>query len=197
MKRLIRGAGFYPSALWDDRVGLVNDFPDWDGTLAENAVGKVFVKTTTDNPSSGSATYTNFAEFSNGSFTGRGFKFQALLETTDTAQNVVIQEVGYRAEMPVRSEQSDELSSDTNNDGTGSATSVNITFQNAFFVGTTSITGIPKPIVNISAQNMATGDFFELTNISGTGFTVHFKNAAGATQIRKFNYLAVGYGKKV
>ena len=99
--------------------------------------------------------------------------------------------------MPVRSEQSDELSSDTNNDGTGSATSVNITFQNAFFVGTTSITGIPKPIVNISAQNMATGDFFELTNISGTGFTVHFKNAAGATQIRKFNYLAVGYGKKV
>ena len=197
LKRLIRGAGFYPSALWDDRVGLVNDFPDWDGTLAENAVGKVFVKTTTDNPSSGSATYTNFAEFSNGSFTGRGFKFQALLETTDTAQNVVIQEVGYRAEMPVRSEQSDELSSDTNNDGTGSATSVNITFQNAFFVGTTSITGIPKPIVNISAQNMATGDFFELTNISGTGFTVHFKNAAGATQIRKFNYLAVGYGKKV
>ena len=196
LKRLIRGAGFYPSNLWDDRVGLVNDFPDWDGTLAENAVAKVLVKTTTDNPSSGTATYTNFTEFSNGSFEGRGFKFQALLETTDSAQNVVIQEVGYRAEMPVRTEQSDELESkDPSNPSL--AIPVNITFQNAFFVGTNTITGIPKPIVNISAQDMATGDFFELTNISGTGFTVEFKNAAGQTQIRKFNYLAVGYGKGV
>ncbi len=196
LKRLIRGAGFYPSSLWDDRVGLVNDFPDWDGVLAENAIGKVFVKTTTDNPNSGSPTYTPFTEFSNGTFKGRGFKFQTRLETTDTAQNVVIQEVGYRAEMPVRTEQSGELESKDPSNPT-IAIPVNVTFQFPFFIGTSSITGVPKPIINISAQNMQTGDFFELTNISGTGFTVEFKNAAGATQIRKFNYLAVGFGKGV
>ena len=200
LKRLIRGAGFFPSALWDDRVGLVNDFPDWDGVLAENAIGKVFVKTTTDNPNSGSPTYTPFTEFSNGTFKGRGFKFQTRLETTDTAQNVVIQEVGYRAEMPVRTEQSVELESKDPQNPTVPIP-VNVTFQFPFFTGTTALQAqgftCPKPIINISAQNMQTGDFFELTNISGTGFTIEFKNAAGATQIRKFNYLAVGYGKGV
>ena len=98
--------------------------------------------------------------------------------------------------MPVRTEQSGELESKDPSNPT-IAIPVNVTFQFPFFIGTSSITGVPKPIINISAQNMQTGDFFELTNISGTGFTVHFKNAAGATQIRKFNYLAVGFGKGV
>ena len=42
---------------------------------------------------------------------------------------------------------------------------------------------------------MATGDFFELSSISGTSFTVHFKNSSGASIIRQFTYSAVGFGK--
>ena len=42
---------------------------------------------------------------------------------------------------------------------------------------------------------MVTGDYFELTNISGTGFTVHFKNSSGASIDRNFTYNAVGFGK--
>ena len=42
---------------------------------------------------------------------------------------------------------------------------------------------------------MASGDYFEVSGISGTGFTVHFKNSSNASISRNFNYSAVGFGK--
>ena len=36
---------------------------------------------------------------------------------------------------------------------------------------------------------------YELTNISGTGFTVHFKDSSNASISRNFTYSAVGFGK--
>jgi hypothetical protein len=42
---------------------------------------------------------------------------------------------------------------------------------------------------------MATGDYFEVTNVSGTGFTVHFKNSSNASINRNFTFTAVGFGK--
>ena len=99
----------------------------------------------------------------------------------------MVQQLGYSAEMPSRTEQSDVIAS-----GAGAKA---VTFTAPFFVGTSSITGIPKPSVNISPQNMATGDYFELSSISGTGFTVHFKNSSNASIDRNFTYSAVGFGK--
>ena len=54
---------------------------------------------------------------------------------------------------------------------------------------------IVNPSVVISPQNMATGDYFELSSISGTGFTVHFKNSSNASINRNFTYSATGFGK--
>ena len=51
------------------------------------------------------------------------------------------------------------------------------------------------PSVGITASNMASGDYFVLSNISSTGFTVHFKNSSNASIDRNFNYQAVGFGK--
>ena len=103
-----------------------------------------------------------------------------------------IQQLGYTATMPSRTEQSTVIAS-----GSGAKA---VTFTAPFFVGTSGITGIPKPSVNITPQHssskqMATGDYFELTNISGTGFTVHFKNSSGGSIDRDFTYSAVGFGK--
>ena len=186
LKRHFQSAGFYPSALFDSKTGLVDTWPTWDGDVADRVNAKLAVRTTTDNPSS-SPTYTSFNEVANGTFKGRGFQFRATLETTDPAQNIVVQELGYSAEMPSRTEQSSVIAS-----GAGAKA---VTFTAPFFVGTSSITGIPKPSVNISPQNMATGDYFELSSISGTGFTVHFKNSSNASIDRNFTYSAVGFGK--
>ena len=184
LKRHFQGAGFFPSALWDDRVGLVDSFVDWDGDAADSANAKLAVRTSTDMSS-----YTDFNDFANGTFKGRGFQFRATLETSDPAQNMLVQQLGYSAEMPSRTEQSAVIAS-----GSGAKA---VTFTHPFFVGTSGLGNLNNflPSVNISPQNMGTKEFYELTNISGTGFTVHFKNESGGSIDRNFTYSAVGFGK--
>ena len=186
LKRHFQGVGFYIGDQFDNRTDLIDTWTDFDGIVANDANAKIAVRTTVDNPSS-SPTYSSFNDFANGTFKGRGFQFRITLNTNDVAQNMNLQQAGYTATMPLRTEQSSVIAS-----GGGAKA---VVFASPFFVGTSSITGIPKPSVNISPQNMATGDFFELTNISGTGFTVHFKNSSNASIDRNFTYSAVGFGK--
>ena len=161
---------------------------DFDGSIANDANAFLSVRTTTDNPSS-SPTYGSFNTMTNGIFKGRGFQFRATLQTNDVAQNMNLQQLGYTATLPSRTEQSAVIAS-----GSGAK---NVVFTAPFFVGTSALGNLNNflPSVNISPQNMATGDYFELTNISGTGFTVHFKNSSNASINRNFTYSAVGFGK--
>ena len=73
----------------------------------------------------------------------------------------------------------------------------NVVFAAPFFTGTSAIGGVNfyPPSIGITAQNMASGDFFEVTNITGTGFTVTFKNSSNTAVSRNFSYSAVGYGR--
>ena len=73
-----------------------------------------------------------------------------------------------------------------------------VTFTDTFFTGTSSIGGVNSNLPSIAIQpvgSFASGDFFEVTNVSGTGFTVHFKNASNTSISRDFTYQAVGFGK--
>ena len=188
LKRHFQGEGFYVGDEFDNRTDNIDTWTDFDGTVANDANAKIAVRTTTDNPSS-SPTYTSFNDFANGTFKGRGFQFRITLNTADTAQNMNLQQAGYTATMPSRTEQSSVIAS-----GAGAKA---VTFTAPFFVGTSGLGNLNSflPSVNISPQNMATGDFFELSSISGTGFTVHFKNSSNASIDRNFTYSAVGFGK--
>ena len=188
LKRHFQGSGFYVGDEFDNRTDNIDTWTDFDGTVANDANAKIAVRTTTDNPSS-SPTYTSFNDFANGVFNGRGFQFRITLETADVAQNMNLQQAGYTATMPSRTEQSSVIAS-----GAGAKA---VTFTAPFFVGTSALGNLNSflPSVNISPQNMATGDFFELSSISGTGFTVHFKNSSNASIDRNFTYSAVGFGK--
>ena len=174
--------------MFDNRTELIDTWTDFDGQVANDANAKLSVRTTSDDPSS-SPTYSSFNDFANGTFKGRGFQFRATLSTSDTAQNINVQQLGYTATLPSRTEQSSVIAS-----GAGAKA---VTFASAFFVGTSALGNLNSflPSINISPQNMATGDFFELSNISGTGFTVHFKNSSNASIDRNFTYSAVGFGK--
>ena len=188
LKRYFQGVGFYTGDQFDNRTDLIDTWTDFDGTVANDANAKIAVRTTTDNPSS-SPTYTAFNDFANGTFKARAFQFRITLETADTAQNMNLQQAGYTATMPSRTEQSSVIAS-----GAGAKA---VTFTAPFFVGTSGLGNANNflPSVNISPQNMATGDYFELSSISGTGFTVHFKNSSNASINRNFTYSAVGFGK--
>ena len=188
LKRHFQGESFYVGDAFDNRTDNIDTWTDFDGTVANEANAKIAVRTTTDNPSS-SPTYSSFNDFANGTFKGRGFQFRITLNTADTAQNMNLQQAGYTATMPSRTEQSSVIAS-----GAGAKA---VTFTAPFFVGTSALGNLNSflPSVNISPQNMATGDYFELSSISGTGFTVHFKNSSNASIDRNFTYSAVGFGK--
>ena len=188
LKRHFQGVGFYVGDQFDNRTDNIDTWTDFDGTVANDANAKIAVRTTTDNPSS-SPTYSSFNDFANGTFKGRGFQFRITIDTSDTAQNMNLQQAGYTATMPSRTEQSSVIAS-----GAGAKA---VTFTAPFFVGTSGLGNLNSflPSVNISPQNMASGDYFELSSISGTGFTVHFKNSSNASIDRNFTYSAVGFGK--
>jgi len=188
LKRHFQGVGFYVGDQFDNRTDNIDTWTDFDGTIANDVNAKMAVRTTTDNPSS-SPTYTSFNDFANGTFKGRGFQFRITIDTADTAQNMNLQQAGYTATMPSRTEQSSVIAS-----GAGAKA---VTFTAPFFVGTSGLGNLNSflPSVNISPQNMASGDYFELSSISGTGFTVQFKNSSNASIDRNFTYSAVGFGK--
>ena len=72
-----------------------------------------------------------------------------------------------------------------------------MTFTDAFFTGTSTLGGVDSalPTIGITPQNLASGDYFELSSISRTGFTVTFKDSSDAIVDRNFDYMATGFGK--
>ena len=188
LKRHFLTEGFYPSDLFDSR-GLIDDITDFDGATATEVNAEMLVRVTQDNPGSGSPTYSDFQTFANGTYKGRGFQFRAKLTSNDTAQDIRVSQLGYTASLQRRTEQGNLTAS-----GAGAKA---VTFTHPFFTGTSALLGANSnlPSIGINAQNMASGDYFEVSSVSGTGFTVHFKNSSNASIDRNFTYQAVGFGK--
>jgi len=189
LKRHFLTEAFFPSDQFDS-ITDIDARVDFDGATATKVNAEMLVAVTQDNPSSGSPTYTAFQTFANGTYKGRGFKFKVNLTSDDPDQDIKVSQLGYTASFQRRTEQSTTAIAS----GSGSK---NIVFSHPFFTGTSAIGGVNSnlPSIGITAQNMASGDFFELSNISGTGFTVHFKNSSNASIDRNFTYQAVGFGK--
>ena len=209
LKRVIRSVGFVigqdietlipgaPGILWD-QYALNGNF---DGQAADEANCQVLVATS----QAGSGNFGDFNNFANGTFKGRRFKFKLVLETTDTAQNMNVQQAGYTAEFQSRTERNYQtggtISTAPQSSGTSAKT---VTFGKPFFTGTTTLGGSTTaflPSVGITIQDAEGGDFFKVTNVSGTGFTVTIKNkdtSGNETFVnRTFTFQAVGYGKGV
>ena len=188
-KRHFLTESFFPSDLFDLR-GLIDDLTDFDGTQALKVNAVMLVAVTQDNPNSGSATYTAFQTFANGTYKGRGFKFKVNLTSNDVTQDIRVSQLGYSASFQRRTEQS------TTSIASGAGNKV-VSFSNPFFTGTSSIGGVNSnlPSIGITAQNMASGDYFVLSNITANGFHIHFKNSSNASIDRNFTYQAVGFGK--
>ena len=191
LKRHILSEGFYSGSLFDSRTALIDTWADFDGGQATSVNAELLVAITQDNPSSGSPTFTAFQTFVNGTYKGRGFKFKAILSSSDPAQNIKVSQLGYTATLQRRTEQSATAIA------SGSGVK-NITFSNAFFTGTSALLGANSnlPSIGITAtDNITSGDYFQVTNISSTGFSVHFKDSSNSSIDRNFNFSAVGFGK--
>ena len=140
------------------------------------------------------ANFSQFNTFANGEYTARGFKFKVELTSDDPAQNINVTELGYEASLKRRTETvNSAIASQCAT--TGSAKTV--TFANPFFTGTGSLGGSTTaflPTVGITLEGASSGDFFNITSITGTQFVIETRSSSGLKDL-SFKYTAVGFGK--
>ena len=168
-----------PDDFWDSRSDNIDTWDDIDADDLSETNAELYSRSTSDDPS-GSPTYGTWEPFANSTKRGRGFQFKVEMETSNDSQDVVVQSLGVTVSLQRRTEQQRNISSGT------SAKAV--TFPSAFY---------STPSITITATNMATGDFFELSSVSRTGFTITFKASGGSIVDRNFDYQAVGHGKEI
>lgn len=114
-----------------------------------------------------------------GDYTARGLRFRAVLTTLAANVTPLVTGMQITIDMPDRTLAEADIAS-----GAGPLA---VSFAPPF----KGLSGL-----GISAQGMASGDYYEITGKSAAGFTISFKNAAGAGVSRTFDYVAKGYGAK-
>ena len=158
---------------FDERSGDFDDQPsNFDGDTPANCNAHLEIATSDDN-----VTYTSFQNFVIGDYTARYLKFKLVMTSSDLSSTPVISALTVTIDMPDRIFSGNDLTS-----GAGSYT---VTFTNPF-----------KSVnyaVGITADNMATGDFFEISSKTINGFNVVFKNSSGTAVSREFDFIAKGF----
>jgi len=190
IKRRFVTRAFFPNDTIDARTALINTWNDFDGTEADAVNAKLYMRRTDDDPS-GSPTYTAWQEFVAGTFKGRAFQFKAELTSADIAQNILIDQLGYETSFQRREEISQPIASGTS--------TKSVTFDNAFFVGTSALGNLNNflPSIGITVQNLGNGERVNVSNVTGTGFDLDVLDSGGSNVSRTFTYTAVGFGRGV
>jgi hypothetical protein len=159
--------------LFDARTGDFDDSPsNFDGDTPANCNAHLEIALSNDN-----VTYTSFRNFVVGDYTARYYKFRVVLTSFDLASTPVISALSVSIDMPDRIFSGNDIVS-----GTGTFT---VTFTNPFFSGNYA--------VGITAQGLATGDYFLLSNKTISGFDIAFKNSSDTGVSKTFDFLAKGH----
>ena len=162
-----------PDDLFDNRSGNFDDAKsNFDGDTPANCDAHLEIATSDDN-----VTYTSFQTFVIGNYTARFLKFRLVLTSSDLASTAVVQEATVVVDMPDRIFSENNISS-----GTSTKT---VTFSTPF--------KSTNYAVGITAENMATGDFFTVSNKTVNSFDVLFKNSSGSNVSRTFDFIAKGF----
>jgi len=168
---------FDTASLFDSFLGTFDSQTgNFDGGYTEhNDVNvELLIATSTDGTN-----YNDYRNYVLGDYTASHIKLRVKLTCDIDTATPAIYELSASVDMPDRTTAEDDVAS-----GTASSGKV-ITFSPAF----KELQGL-----GISAQSLATGDFYELTSKSATGFTIKFKNSSGSVVSRSFDYVAKGYG---
>jgi hypothetical protein len=163
-----------------DIWGDVDALESWDQTIDPSLWNvQLQLRITNDNPA-GSPVWSNWMPFVVGDYSARAYQFQAILTRGSPTVTPAISRLRVDVKMPDRTAGDRNIATAAG----GSA----ITFTNPFRA---------TPAISITAQNMATGDYYAVTSPSASGFTIQFFNTGGAGISRTFDYLAKGYGEQI
>jgi len=159
--------------LFDDRAGNFDDQPsNFDGDTPANCEADLQIATSDDN-----ITYTAFRTFVVGDYSSRFLRFRIVLKSFDLSSTPVIEELSVSVDMPDRIFNGNDITS-----GTGTYT---VTFTNPFYSSNYAI--------GVSAQGLNSGDYYEITSKTTSGFNLAFKNSSDVGISKTFDYIAKGY----
>ena len=161
------------TGVFDDREGQFDGEPNEFGTTNV----ELQISTTSSNPAT-ATDWTDYRKFFVGDFKARGLRFKAILTTLDSGASPKVTGLSVTVDMP------DRMTADTNI-VTGTSSKV-VPFTPNF----KQLQG-----VGISASNLASGDYYVITNKSVSGFTITFYNSSNSVINRTFDYVAKGFGE--
>ena len=211
MQRVLTTRGLYASDLIDDRTENVDTWSDFDGLVPDDTNVEVYFRKNIDTQNSLTPAglagdialednskilqednsskfnreavleFEDWIPLENNVYVGRFFQFKAVLTTDHVDQTPIVDELGVTLQFERRTESSGTIDS--------GAVSKSETFEKAFYTDADT-----EVAVGITALNMQSGDYYRLTNVTGTGFTITFYNSSNTVIDRKFQYTAIGYG---
>lgn len=179
MRRYFVTRSYLPGDLIDDNASLLDTWSSFDGTVLDYVNAALYVRSTNDDPGA-SPTWTTWREFANAITRGRAFQFKTIATSTNSAQNIVIDELGCELELQQHTASAGPLTTTT--------AAYTVTFANRFY---------QTPQLGITAYNMATGDYYVISSPTRSGFTITFYNASNSMISRQFSYTAIGYGREI
>tara|TARA_R100001460_G_scaffold24926_5_gene50073 strand:+ start:6929 stop:7726 length:798 start_codon:yes stop_codon:yes gene_type:complete len=126
------------------------------------------------------ASITSFQKISQQStIKGRFFKFRCKIVSDNNKVRAKVHSLQYKINFEFRTESGEDV--------VASASGQAIVFTNSFYA---------TPSIGISAQGLQTGDYYQITSKSKTGFTIRFYNSSNTGISRTFDYQVFGYGLK-
>ena len=168
-----------PYDLFDSGRGFTNfdDAPaPFDGNAPTNNSAVLQIGSSTSSLGAISS-FTTVAQ--QGTFKGRYFKFRTVLTSDNNKAKPLITGLQVKLVLEKRSETGDDIASGTS--------TKSVTFTNAFYA---------TPNLTVTGQDLASGDFFVITNKSKTGFDIVFKNSSNTIISKTFDFRAQGVGLK-
>jgi len=161
-------------------AGPTGDFDDangpFDGSWEVQAGSEVYIGAS-DSSLGAITTYQKIAQQT--TIKGRYFKFRCKLTNDDNKTRPKVHTLSFTLALEKRSESDQDVVSTTS--------AKVITYTNAFY---------NTPSVGISAQGLATGDYYSITSKTKTGFTIQFFSSGASGISRTFDWTAYGYGLK-
>lgn len=162
-----------PTDLFDSKAGLFDDATgSFDGDSVSNSNAHLEIALSDDG-----TTYTGFRNFVIGDYTARYYKFRLYLISRDQATTPVVSALSVSIDMEDRIQSENDIVS-----GAGTKT---VTFTNPFKTANYA--------VGITGENMATGDYFVVTNKTISNFQVTFYNSSDTEISRTFDMIAKGF----
>ena len=163
----------------DERTEPVDSWAMFDGVEPGGTSLQYQVSQTSDDPTSGSASWSDWTQFLVGEFRARAFRLRISLVTESTGAAGTVSNLKLVADVPDRSESRRNISAP--------AGGVRVSYATPF---------LAPAVIGITQHNASTGDYWRISNSDEHGFDIRFYNSSQTARSADFDFLATSYGEQ-